>query len=171
MDAIVSDPPYGMKLDASFHNMRGYGFAADYYLSRLPPGGSLTVWDKRLDESADKMFGSCFETIWFYPARKRDIIRRKWAGIWGIEKEDLKTRQHPTQKPIRLMQDIILKLPGNPAVILDPFMGSGTTGVACVNLKRRFVGIEIDPAYFEIALSRITAAESQGQFDFGGDNA
>ena len=204
MDAIVSDPPYGMKLDTDFSSMsskfkgsaggnkykpvegddapfdpaplipaaRQFAlFGADYYLSRLPPGGSLSVWDKRLDESADRMFGSCFETVWFYPARKRDIIRYKWAGIFGTEKEDIKTRLHPTQKPTRLIQDVILKLPGNPAVILDPFMGSGTTGVACVNLKRRFVGIEIDPGYFDIALSRIATAAAQGQLDFGGDDA
>jgi site-specific DNA-methyltransferase (adenine-specific)/modification methylase len=202
MDAIVSDPPYGMKLNADFSTMtsrfkgsdggnkydpvigdnapfdpsplipaaRKFAlFGADYYLSRLPPGGSLSIWDKRLDESADRMFGSCFESIWFYPARKRDIIRYKWAGIFGTEKEDIKNRLHPTQKPIRLMQNVILKLPGSPAVILDPFMGSGTTGIACVNLRRTFIGIEINPDYFEIALARIKTAEAQGFFDFGGD--
>jgi site-specific DNA-methyltransferase (adenine-specific)/modification methylase len=143
-------------------------FGADYYLSRLPPGGSLSVWDKRLDESADRMFGSCYETIWFFPARKRDMLRHKWAGIFGTEKEDIKNRVHPTQKPIRLMQDVILKLPGSPQAILDPFMGSGTTGIACINLQRRFIGIEINPAYFDIALQRIKAAQAQGFFDFGG---
>jgi site-specific DNA-methyltransferase (adenine-specific)/modification methylase len=143
-------------------------FGADYYLSRLPPGGSLSVWDKRLDESADRMFGSCYETVWFYPARKRDIIRHKWAGIFGTEKEDIKKRMHPTQKPIRLMQDVILKLSGSPQIILDPFMGSGTTGVACVNLRRRFIGIEINPAYFDIVLQRISAAQAQGFLEFGG---
>jgi DNA modification methylase len=114
------------------------------------------------------MFGSCYETIWFFPARKRDIIRHKWAGIFGIEKEDTKNRVHPTQKPVRLMQDVILKLPGSPQVILDPFMGSGTTGIACINLQRRFIGIEINPAYFETALERIRAAHAQGFLPFGG---
>jgi site-specific DNA-methyltransferase (adenine-specific)/modification methylase len=200
VEAIVSDPPYGMKLNADFSDMNskfnGSGgghryenivgdnvdfdpapflplarqfvlFGADYYLGRLPSGGSLSVWDKRLDESADKMFGSCYETVWFYPGRRRDMIRYKWAGIFGTEKEDIKTRLHPTQKPIRLMQDCIIKLKPAPQVILDPFMGSGTTGLACVNLSRRFIGIEIVPAYFDIACERIRAAQAQGQLNFG----
>jgi site-specific DNA-methyltransferase (adenine-specific)/modification methylase len=142
-------------------------FGADYYLDRLPPGGSLSVWDKRLDESADKMFGSCYETIWFFPSRRRDIIRYKWAGIFGTEKEDTRNRVHPTQKPIRLIQDCILKLKPSPMTIIDPYMGSGTTGVACVRLSRRFIGIEIVPEYFEIACERIRTAFSQGLLDFG----
>jgi site-specific DNA-methyltransferase (adenine-specific)/modification methylase len=199
VDAVVTDPPYGISLDADFSGMEskikrlegGHNydpvqgdnapfdpapllsaaprivlFGADYYLSRLPPGGSLSVWDKRLNESADRMFGSCYETIWFYPARKRDIIRYKWAGIFGIEKEDIKKRVHPTQKPVRLIQNVILKLSGSPQIILDPFMGSGTSGVACVNLRRRFTGIEIEEKYFDVACKRIELAAKQGQFDF-----
>jgi site-specific DNA-methyltransferase (adenine-specific)/modification methylase len=142
-------------------------FGADYYLSLLPSGGSLSVWDKRLDESADRMFGSCYETIWFFPGRRRDIIRYKWAGIFGTEKEDIKNRLHPTQKPIRLIQDCILKLKPPAMTIIDPFMGSGTTGVACVNLSRRFIGIEIVPEYFDISCQRMKNAYSQGRLDFG----
>jgi len=190
LDAIVTDPPYGMSLNTDFRSMKtkfkGNGgnkydpiignntffdpspffpvanqfvfFGADYYLSRLLKGGSLTIWDKRLTESADKMFGSCFEVIWFYPSRKKDIIRYKWAGIFGINKEDTKKRVHPAQKPIHLMQDVILKLKNSPASIFDPFMGSGTTGVACVNLNRNFIGIEINEKYFDISCKRIEAA-------------
>jgi site-specific DNA-methyltransferase (adenine-specific) len=68
--------------------------------------------------------------------------------------------RHPTEKPIPLMSELIadFTLPGD--LILDPFMGSGTTGVACVKQGRRFVGIERDPKYFEVALDRITAAVS-----------
>jgi site-specific DNA-methyltransferase (adenine-specific)/modification methylase len=192
-DAVVTDPPYGMSLNADFSKMKNKNkfmgknggnkydpiigdntpfdpaplfsaagqfvfFGADYYLSRLPPGGSLSVWDKRLTETADKMFGSCFETVWFYPSRRRDIIRYKWAGIFGTEKEDIKKRAHPAQKPARLMQDVILKLKSSPAVILDPYMGSGTTGIACIGLGRRFIGIEINEKYFNTACKRITEA-------------
>jgi DNA modification methylase len=144
-------------------------FGADYYLDRLPSGGSLSVWDKRLHESADKMFGSCYEMVWFYPGRWRDIMRHKWAGIFGMEKEDIKRRLHPTQKPIRLMQDCIMKLKPAPKTILDPYMGVGTTGVACVNLQRRFIGIEIEEKYFDISCKRLEMAVAQGQFDFWED--
>lgn len=64
---------------------------------------------------------------------------------------------HPTSKPLQLMQWCIGFLP-DAVTILDPFMGSGTTGVACVKLGRKFTGIEIDPGYFDIACSRIAAA-------------
>lgn len=67
-------------------------------------------------------------------------------------------RLHPTEKPVGLMIDLNRKVPGT---ILDPFMGSGTTGVACVKLGRRFVGIEIDEGYFDIACARIAKAYAQ----------
>jgi DNA modification methylase len=70
---------------------------------------------------------------------------------------------HPTQKPIALMQWCLGFLP-DARTILDPFMGSGTTGVACVKLGRRFIGIEIDPGYFDIACRRIEAAYQQPDF-------
>jgi site-specific DNA-methyltransferase (adenine-specific) len=66
---------------------------------------------------------------------------------------------HPTQKPLALMRWCIQKT--NARTILDPFMGSGTTGVAAVKLGRRFIGIEIEPKYFEIALRRISKALSE----------
>jgi DNA modification methylase len=70
-------------------------------------------------------------------------------------------KKHPTQKPIALMEWCLGFLPES-KTILDPFMGSGTTGVACMNLDRHFIGIEKDPEYFEIACKRISDAESQG---------
>ena len=69
-------------------------------------------------------------------------------------------RVHPTQKPVRLMEWCLGFLP-KAETILDPFMGSGTTGVACANTGRRFVGIEIDPGYFDAACRRIEAAYRQ----------
>ena len=65
---------------------------------------------------------------------------------------------HPTQKPVSLLREIVLKTTGT---VCDPFMGSGTTGVACVQLGRRFVGVEIDEGYFDIACERISRAEKQ----------
>ena len=67
---------------------------------------------------------------------------------------------HPTQKPIKLMLWCIAKI-GNPETILDPFMGSGTTGVAAMQLGRKFIGIEREPKYFDIACKRIEDAQRQ----------
>ena len=66
---------------------------------------------------------------------------------------------HPTQKPIRLMQELILKHSNLNETVLDPFMGSGSTGVACVNTNRNFIGVELDKGYFDIAKERIEEAE------------
>jgi len=73
--------------------------------------------------------------------------------------------QHPTQKPVRLMQWCIDQA-GNPDTILDPFMGSGTTGVAAIQMGRKFIGIEREVKYFDIACERISrAAAQQSLFD------
>ncbi len=65
---------------------------------------------------------------------------------------------HPTQKPLDLMSRLVRSIVAPGALALDPFMGSGTTGVAAVNLGRKFIGIEIEPKYFDIACRRIQAA-------------
>ena len=70
-----------------------------------------------------------------------------------------KNKQHPTQKPVELMEFLIKNALGN--TVLDPFMGSGTTGVACMNLKKKFVGIEKEKKYFDIACKRIEDAQRQ----------
>lgn len=69
---------------------------------------------------------------------------------------------HPTEKPVPLMMDLVELFTQVGQVVLDPFMGSGTTGVACAQLGRRFIGIEIDPQYFEVACRRIDRAQKQG---------
>jgi DNA modification methylase len=69
-------------------------------------------------------------------------------------------RRHPTEKPVKLFEWCLGFLP-EATTILDPFMGSGTTGVACVKLGRRFIGVEIEPKYFDIACRRIADAVSR----------
>ncbi len=72
---------------------------------------------------------------------------------------------HPTQKPLKLMTELILASSKEGDTILDPFMGSGTTGVACVQTGRNFIGIEIDPTYFAIAERRIAEAQMQPRLE------
>jgi site-specific DNA-methyltransferase (adenine-specific) len=73
-----------------------------------------------------------------------------------------RTGQHPTEKPRRLMSEIIADFTNPGELICDPFMGSGTTGVAAVMAGRRFIGIEQNPAYFDLAVKRLTDAQRQG---------
>ena len=74
-------------------------------------------------------------------------------------------KQHPTQKPLDLMERIVKTSSKEDGVILDPFMGSGSTGVACINTGRDFIGIELDEGYFDIAQSRITTAKAQRRME------
>jgi DNA modification methylase len=132
-------------------------FGADYYagtLGNTEHGGSWMVWDKRLDESADKMYGSCFELIWSKAKHKRDILRHKWAGIFGTEHEPQRGRQHPNQKPVVLYADILSRLSSEGDIVFDGFSGSGTTLIACEQLGRRCRAVEISPGYVAVALQR-----------------
>ncbi len=141
-----------------------FWFGADYYSDRIPERikGSWFVWDKRLTQSADEMWGSCFELIWSKTPHKRDILRVKWAGVFGMEKQDIRTRIHPTQKPLELMRLIILRWSNEGDLIGDFYLGSGTTLVAAKELGRRAIGIEIEEKYCEIAAERL----AQEVFDF-----
>ena len=72
-------------------------------------------------------------------------------------RKDKALYQHPTIKPVQLIEKYLINHSNESDVILDPFMGSGTTGVACKNLNRNFIGIELDDKYFDIASERINA--------------
>jgi len=97
------------------------------------------------------MFGSCFELIWARKRCKRDIIRIKWAGIFGTEKEPQRGRQHPNQKPVELLVNIAIRTEG---IIVDPFLGSGTTIIAAEKIGRTCYGLEITPKYCDVIVQR-----------------
>ena len=129
-----------------------FWWGGDYYAEYLPKGGSWIVWDKRLDNSADKMYGSCFELCWSKTKHKRDIARVKWASIFGTEKEFDHKRHHPTQKPINLALWFFDKYKGDNVV--DLFLGSGSTLIACEKTNRKCYGMEIDPHYCDVIVKR-----------------
>jgi site-specific DNA-methyltransferase (adenine-specific) len=116
----------------------------------LAPSGSWLVWDKGV---RDFTAGHC-ELAW---TNLRKPIRAFNYAHGQLASEG---KEHPTQKPLPLMQWCLGFLP-DAETILDPFAGSGTTGVACVNLGRKFIGIEIEPRYFDIACRRIEEAYRQ----------
>lgn len=86
-----------------------------------------------------------------------------WNGMLQQDMSKKEKREHPTQKPLHVMQWALQQVPGDVVTVCDPFMGSGTTGIACVNLGRKFTGIERERKYFDIACERITRAYAQGQ--------
>lgn len=114
----------------------------------MPPSRCWLVWSKpHFPTMADCELAWCSE----------DCNARVFHGLrsYGV-------KHHPTEKPLPLMEWCINHLPNDTQTILDPFMGSGTTGVACAKMGRSFIGIELDPDYFDIACKRIEEAYSQG---------
>ena len=89
--------------------------------------------------------------------------KRMVGDIWDYDTAPPAFGKHPCEKPVPLMEHIVGTSTKGPQTILDPFMGSGTTGVACMNLCRKFIGIEIEPKYFDIACERISQAQKQGR--------
>ncbi len=137
-------------------------FGSNHYAERLPRGTSL-VWLKKYPEHYGT-FLSDAELGWqkggygVYVFHAPDSNGRRQSEVSGGDPFGGITA-HPTQKPIALMSWCLSRVNGQ--TVLDPFMGSGTTGVACARLGRRFIGIEIDPTYFAIACRRIEQAQRQ----------
>lgn len=183
VDAVVTDPPYGISKDGQKRTTGGHGgrkaheflgwdserpspevfcallsvareqiiWGGNYFADLLPPTMKWLVWDKgqRINQSDGEL---------------------AWTSIQGALRICTMNRvelmadgsEHPTQKPVRLMTWCLDQIP-DAQTILDPFMGSGTTGVACIQLGRQFIGIEREPKYFDIACRRIEQAHAQGQ--------
>lgn len=194
VDAVVTDPPYGIRYRSN-HNSSRRGkwarwvrnenmpgiigddapfdpkpwlsmnvplvvFGGNYCADRLPASRCWIVWDKRgylgRNNQAD-----C-EMAWTNLDRPSRIYTHLWSGLIREGEENVSRGQklHPHQKPVALMR-AILDYAGAGPVVLDPYMGSGSTGVAAVDLGLRFVGIEVDPNYFDVACSRIAKRSEQ----------
>lgn len=136
-------------------------FGSNYFPQYLRPGSWL-VWAKRRP-SAYGTFLSDGEVAWCSKGRGVYMIERVFAGSQAAlewSSDAYTTSAHPFQKPIAVME-WCLQFIEDATTIFDPFMGSGTTGVAAVNLGRRFVGVEIEPKYFDVACRRIGEAMKQ----------
>jgi site-specific DNA-methyltransferase (adenine-specific) len=103
----------------------------------------------------------CAVTAWAGKGHKRWNAGGKRGVYTHCVNGSFREGTHPTEKPISLMMELLADYTSSGETILDPFMGSGTTGVACVNLGRKFIGIELDPDYFDIAVKRIAEAYKQ----------
>lgn len=181
-DAVVTDPPYGINADKAAHKNKGkwgwvdYGesewdadrptpevfdtiiacskeqiiWGGNYFADLLPPTMRWLSWDKgqRGFSLAD------MELAW----TSQQLASRCFTYARGKAVRDGK--RHPTQKPLALMEWCLGFLP-NAKTILDPFMGSGTTLVACQRMGRAGTGIELDPDYFAIACKRVDEATRQ----------
>lgn len=188
VDAVVTDPPYGIGAD------KGPGVAGTDSTGRYVrrPRQYVGGWDtERAPDDLLRAVGEIGGVVWggnyfadVLPRATRWLLWDKlnsmpsysdaelaWTTAPGTATKKFTRcanglaanrdgRCHPTQKPVALMEWCLGFLP-DASTILDPFMGSGTTGVACAKLGRSFIGIEIEPRYFEIACRRISDAYKQ----------
>lgn len=166
-DSVVADPPYGMKkgdwddLSSDWLALLGDAPAATFCgvagMRSYPTANWVGAWVRLgSTQRIGWLLGfNNWEPILFYNIKKLDNDVISCPNSKG-------TSGHPTEKPLALMRRLVAKMPGE--TILDPFMGSGTTGVAAVQLGRDFIGVERDPAYFAIACKRIDEAQRQGDF-------
>lgn len=124
----------------------------------MPDGfRDLLIWDKGEHTGAGNLampWKPCFELVWVrgeWKGRRTSAVLRYLAIAGCVGNRNDGHRYHPTEKPVSLMEHFVSRCDG---VVLDPFMGSASTGVACVNLGRPFIGIECDPVHFKTACER-----------------
>lgn len=152
---VGDDRPFDPSPLLQFANVMLFG--ADHFYPRLPDSGRWLAWNKLGDMAPWDSF-SDVEFAWHSQDGAARVFSMKWKGIACDKRgENNGLREHVTQKPVALMLWCVEQSgAANHATILDPFMGSGTTGVAAVRLGRKFVGVEIVPKYFDIACRRIS---------------
>jgi site-specific DNA-methyltransferase (adenine-specific) len=169
VDAVITDPPYPNGVghfdewietarrviaDPRFLHVMAFWDEMEVPHSRLPLVAKH-VWHRTNTNRPDN-----YEAIYEWCADGVKRASRVFpfpvvaVGLTGC----VEATGHPTQKNQRLMRDLVERTFGT---VLDPFMGSGTTGVACMQLGRKFIGIEIEPKYFDIACERIENAQRQ----------
>jgi uridine monophosphate synthetase len=182
---IITDPPWGLDLDTDYSKWPGgikhkrvkgdkipfdYGpwlefravdqlwFGAEYFVNFPRGTGTWICWSKYPTDKNDKRYAGAFELIWRRKRGKRRIVKIKAINTsWVTTKESV---GHPTQKPVALMEWLINEYTKPGSLVFDPYMGVGSTGVACVRTGRSFVGAEIEKDYFDIATDRITQAQA-----------
>jgi len=181
VDAVITDPPYGIADCWKGGKGHGWGKAdADKQVRNEwdATAPSKEVFDLLIEIGKTSAFwgGNYFELpvsrgwlIWNKPERNFTLSEAElcWTSrdmatrVFDYRRSD-PDRTHPTQKPVAVMAWTIekLRVPSG-GIILDPFMGSGTTGVACMNMGCHFIGIEREPKYFDIACRRIEQAQQQ----------
>ncbi len=181
VDAIVTDPPYGVDLDYSGYDdsfanwislierfipeairvSRGpviiptSKFEAEQYLHKLNPIWRL-CWFKGASCTRSPVGFKDWEPTFIFGKRPRKQIHDYFTAHANQVREDVSN--HPCPKPLKWALWLVSKMSDQGDTILDPFMGSGTTGIACIKTGRKFIGIEIDPIYFQVAERRLASA-------------
>lgn len=182
VDAVITDPPYGMDFQSNYRSVPHARIANDddaalfLWACHIPAAHSRYVfcrWDGIKVAPIPKSCVTWVKNNWsmgdleheharqtevalFWPGPEHQFPHKRPTDVVSATRTG--NDNHPTEKPVYLMEQFTKWTRG---IVLDPFMGSGTTGVACANLGRKFIGIEIERKYFDIACERIENAYRQ----------
>ena len=186
VDAVVTDPPYGLSgADTDKNNYASFSDTPADVLRLVSSVLDSGVWERLVMTPGQRMMFSYREPAavgaFYYPAGTgscswgfvgwqpifyygKDPLLQDGKGRAAnsfVSTEQAEQNGHPCPKPIGQWKRLLKRVTRDQETVLDPFMGSGTTGVACVKLGRKFIGIEIDEGYFDIACRRIEDAVSR----------
>lgn len=153
----------------AFCNVEGVWFWRKAILSAGLKFKTTCIWVKpdatpKLNGQGPALAYECITTTWCGKGHARWNSGGKRGTYVHLTNQRDRDGRHPTEKPVPLMRELCVDFTNPDDTILDPFMGSGTTGVACAKLGRKFIGIEIDEGYFNIACDRIRKAYAQPDF-------
>ena len=182
-DAVVTDPPYPGREDlfpteSVWSVLRSIKCPSFIFWPCVPdyPCGvpdAVHIWHKSIPIHPNSEIGNAaghqYERILAYGLGKKCEVFRVAAIMPNFAACAKELQPHPTQKPLALVERLVEKTKAQ--TVLDPYMGSGTTGIACIRTGRKFIGIEIDAGHFETARKRMEAELMQGTFDFSGGAA
>lgn len=173
---VLTDPPYGINMTfggvgrTTLVNEMVYGdhepfeptpllafprlilFGANHYANRLPSSSGWIVWDKVTTNAVISVLSDA-EMAWTNVMQKTRVYRHMWNGAFRDSERGFSV--HPTQKPVALMRWILERWSEPGDLILDPYMGSGPIARACLDLGRRYIGIELEERYCNIAVRRL----------------
>lgn len=190
IDLVLTDPPYGINADSisfkngtsksKLYNINNWDkeipnqevfnniykvsnnqiiWGGNYFVNYIKPSMCWLFWDKMTGNNSYSDGELAFTSF------KKAL--KKYSILWlGANAKDTKERLHPTQKPLKLMTKILKDYSENSDVIFDPFLGSGTTALACEHLGRQWIGVEISEKYCAIARKRIENESNQQKFNF-----
>lgn len=139
----------------------------DYFKNELETAGfivkNIIIWVKNSHTAGDLQaaYGKQYEMVFLVNKGRCKINGKRLTDVWYFNKVAGKKQMHQNQKPVALIERCVDKSSSCGDIVLDPFMGSGTTGVACKRLKRDFIGIEIDQNYFATAKERIDKTDDE----------
>jgi len=191
VDAIITDPPYGMSFQSNYrkekyseikndnslswlddfiektynilkNNSHGYIFCSFHHVDKFKQAiekkfklKNILIWEKNNTSMGDLKgdYAPKYEMIIYFHKGRRLLEGFRFPNIFKFSRTGNKL--HPTQKPVDLLEFLLKNSSKENETIFDPFMGSGSTGVACQNTNRKFIGIELDDKYFKVAKKRI----------------